>query len=393
MGHARPVNNRRIQRVGFFATAFCAFAAFGISGTDESAMRGFEEAARHWQANPEFRSISTDYCVRGSRALRTRAYFLRARSLVVAIRSAPFLPRRFAINPTSRAHYDNFGKGPLSAYLHLCSEQSVPEFARVLESVGRREEPSTTELRQFLDAFHMDVPVCTDEGALDSVRSLLHDMDARRPIAIRQNVGPLLVPHIHEIAHQLKVPEAAPDMSPEQQFAVLERLDAHVRRHDPELWRTKQLSDFCGGVWAQVFGPSYRLLIEPLILLHQAGQFLLIVLLARIAFVASAGARTNADRVRVTHPPPTAHHRARWAPPPATPVPRDSRSVGASPDGLGARLTFYNHLPGSGVHVQPPLGTVVGDEPDGVEVTDDVLPLVRRASRGGGARPVPGSNR
>jgi hypothetical protein len=94
----------------------------------------------------------------------------------------------------------------------------------------------------------------------------------------------LLGPHLREIARQLKVPEAPADMSPEQQRAVLERLDAHVRRHDPELWRTKQLSDFCGGVWAQVFGPSYRLVIQPLILLHQASQFLLIVLLAGIAF-------------------------------------------------------------------------------------------------------------
>jgi hypothetical protein len=66
------------------------------------------------------------------------------------------------------------------------------------------------------------------------------------------------------------------------------------------------------------------------------------------------------------------------------------------PDGPGASLTFHtfhNNLPASGVHVQSPLGTVVGDESDGVEVKDDVLPFVRRASRGGGARPVPGSDR
>lgn len=294
-----PQANHGVARKGAFviALSLCAYAAVGISGADESAMRAFEESARQWQTSPEFRWISTDYCIRGSRALRTLPFRVPGRSLVVAVRSLPFLPQRFAINSTSRAHYENFSKGPLSAYLHLCGEQSVPEFANVLESAGAGAEPARADLRRFLDSFHMDGPVCSDDGALESVATLLRDTEPRRPLTVRHNIGPLLVPHIRTIALQLDVPEEASAMSPEQQLAVLERLDAHVRRHDPELWRTKQLSDFCGGVWAQVFGTSYGLVIWPLIFLHRSGLVLLVVLLVRAALRAGRRGGTTAHVV------------------------------------------------------------------------------------------------
>jgi hypothetical protein len=68
-------------------------------------------------------------------------------------------------------------------------------------------------------------------------------------------------------------------MTPEQQRAVLERLDDHVRRHDLELWRTKQVSDFCGGFWAQVFGPPYNTLLVPFLTAHSVSRILLVLAL------------------------------------------------------------------------------------------------------------------
>ena len=65
------------------------------------------------------------------------------------------------------------------------------------------------------------------------------------------------------------MPDDPQAMSFEQQLAVLERLDLEVRQTDPELWRTKQLSDFCGGVWAQVLAPSYLLITTPILAAHQ----------------------------------------------------------------------------------------------------------------------------
>jgi hypothetical protein len=250
-------------------------AAFSLSPLDEAAARGFLEQAKLWQRNPEFRGVAMDYCIRGSRALRTRPFMVPARSLVLGARSVPGLPKQYAVNDTSFAHYDAFSRGPLSAYLFLCDEQSVQNFVGVLEDVSKRSEP-----RRFLDAFHMEQPVCTDAGAVSSVVSLVRDTSPTKSFAHRENVGPLLLPHVGAVARELGFPEDPLLMTPQQQAAVLDRLDAHVRYADPELWRTKQLSDFCCGVWAQVFGPEYGYVITPVLVLHHIGWFAMIVLLA-----------------------------------------------------------------------------------------------------------------
>jgi hypothetical protein len=257
------------------AFVLCLAAAFSLSPSDEAAARGFLERAAIWQHNPEFRGVAIEYCVRGSRALRTRPFGIQARSLVLGARSLPGMPKRYAVNDTSFAHYDAFSRGPLSAYLFLCDEQSVPSFVAALEEMGQGGEP-----RRFLDAFHMDAPVCKDVGAVSSVTALVRDTSAGKPFVRRENVGPLLLPHVGAVAQALGFAADPASMTPDQQGAVLDRLDAHVRTADPELWRTKQLSDFCCGVWAQVFGPEYGYVIKPMLLLHQVGWVGMVLLLA-----------------------------------------------------------------------------------------------------------------
>jgi hypothetical protein len=199
-----------------------------------------------------------------------------ARSLVLGVRSLPGMPTQYAVNDTSFAHYDAFSRGPLSAYLFLCGEQSVPDFVGVLEDAGKSGEP-----RRFLDAFHMDQPVCKDVGAVSSIGALVRDTSAaEKPFVHRENVGPLLMPHVRAVARELRFPEDPLAMTADQQAAVLERLDAYVRNADLELWRTKQLSDACSGIWAQVFGPEYGYVITPLLVIHQLGWVAMIVLLA-----------------------------------------------------------------------------------------------------------------
>jgi hypothetical protein len=257
------------------AFVLCLAAAFSVSPSDEAAARGFLEQAARWQSNPEFRTVAIDYCVCGSRALRTRPFMVSARSLVLGVRSVPGLPKQYAVNDTSFAHYDAFSRGPLSAYLFLCDEQSVPDFVGALEDVGQGGDP-----RRLLDAFHMEAPVCKDLGAVSSATGLARDTSAGKPFVYRQNVGPLLLAHVRAVAHELGVPGDPASMTPDQQSAVLDRLDAQVRSTDPQLWRTKQLSDFCCGVWAQVFGPEYGYVITPLLLLHQLGWVGMVLLLA-----------------------------------------------------------------------------------------------------------------
>lgn len=306
MRSSRPSRRHRLKRVGFAAAMLlCALLAFGISGADEAALRDANAAAGRWQRNPEFRSVAIEYSVLGSRALRTRPFLVRGQTLILTLRSIPFLPERFAVNPTSRSHYDNFDNGPLCAYLYLCGEQSWPQFADTLAANGGRPRHSEQQLLLFLDSFHTDFPVCKDAGAVESAASLARDIAPGQRLLVRENVGPLLLPHVRVIAGQLRISQDVTEMSPEQQLAVLERLDGQVRRQDPELWRAKQLSDFCAGIWAQVYSPPYQVVIGVLIVLHHAGRIGLIAMLCWLA-VRSASHEAAGGLLRERTPSPRA---------------------------------------------------------------------------------------
>lgn len=274
----------------------CLTLSVGIFACDDAAFRSFALAAHRWQKNPEFRAISFEYAVLGSDAMRTHPLFMPAKSEILALRSIPGLPKSLAVNPTSRLHYERFSRGPLSAYLHLCSEQDVPDLVGVVESAGRDGAPTRADLRQILDAFQMDFPVVHDDGALASASAFLRDADASRPFPIRTNIGPLLAEPIAQIARQLHLPPEPSRMTPDEQQAVLDRLDPYLRSHDRPLWRTKQISDFSGGVWAQVFSPPYAALISPIVESRELLRFALLALLV----IAIAYARMN--RVKPVEP-------------------------------------------------------------------------------------------
>ncbi|HZK79502.1 MAG TPA: hypothetical protein VFC46_00505 [Humisphaera sp.] len=249
---------------------------FGISGPDEAAFRAFDESVDRWQTNPEFRAVAIDYCIGGSRAMMTRPFLIPAKSTIMTLRSAPGLPKKYAVNATSALHYQNFSRGPLSAYLHLCSEQDVPDMIGIIEAAGRKPRRTPDDLRQVLDGFHMDFPVAHDAGAMASVEDLLADTDAGKTFAIRTNIGPMLLAPIAQIAADLHVPANPKDMSADEQRAVLDRLDRYLKSHDQELWRTRQVSDLCGGVWAQVYGPPYRAVVAPLLIAKEVCRWVLV---------------------------------------------------------------------------------------------------------------------
>jgi len=252
---------------------------FGISPDDEAAMRTFQIAAVRWQHNPEFRALVVEYCIFADSALRARPFLIPGQKLVMTARSLPFAPHRYAVNPTSRKHYSKFSSGPLVAYLFLSGEQSVDQFVGILESVSRKPQPTQDDLVQFLQAFHMEYPVCQDAGARQSVATLIRDTRSQQPFTVRKDVGSLLLPHVRALAAELEFPPEPEQMTPEQQITLLLRLDDYVKQHDYELWRTKQLNDFAGGVWAQVYAPHYHLIIGPALAVRQVGTCGLILML------------------------------------------------------------------------------------------------------------------
>ncbi len=316
----------RLLRLGrwAFIAAFvaCLLLDWSLSNRDVAAIRNFNEGVDRWQTNPEFRAVAIDYCNRGSEAMSIHPAMVPAARVIMAIRSIPGLPKEFAINPTLELHYRNFTRGPLCAYLHLCSEQDLPDYVPLVEALGRKTEATAADERAFLDDFKMDFGVTKDAGALQSVSSLIHDAGASRRFSIRQNIPELLKPHIAALAGELHVPPNPADMTIDQQQAVLERLDDYVRVHDGELWRTKQVSDFCGGIWAQVFGPPYTILLVPAVKVHTASEYVLmafiIVLMGRCLRGAGGPSRwrmAKPHRVHSTGPAQGPRQSARWPPP------------------------------------------------------------------------------
>src|SRR5690348_16092624 len=213
------------------AIAVLAILGFGFSGHDEAALRTFAASVERWQHHPEFRTIAIEYCEEGSAAVDTRPWGIPTRRIVMDLRSLPLLPKKYAVNPTSQAHYLHFSQGPLIAYLHLCGEQAVPDVLGIIEQVENDPEPGEAHLRKILASFKMDFPVATDAGAMESTASLLRDDRASWPFQVRTNIGDLLRPHIAAIAHELGAPSNPGDMTPAEQRAVLDRLDNYVRQH------------------------------------------------------------------------------------------------------------------------------------------------------------------
>jgi len=108
---------------------------------------------------------------------------------------------------------------------------------------------------------------------------LIRDTRSQQPFTVRKDVGSLLLPHVRALATELEFPPEPEQMTPEQQITLLLRLDDYVKQHDYELWRTKQLNDFAGGVWAQVYAPHYHLIIAPALAVRQVGTWGLVLML------------------------------------------------------------------------------------------------------------------
>src|SRR5688572_24418058 len=151
---------------------------YGISNADARRLRTFSEAVDRWQVDPEFRAVGGEYAVVGYEAMRARFWGISTSNVVMTLRSIPGLPPTLDVDPTSQKHYDSFSNGPLSAYLHLCSEGNTQDVIPLLEELGRRPVITEQDLEEFLTKnFQLDHPVVTDEGARRSLRRLIADTD------------------------------------------------------------------------------------------------------------------------------------------------------------------------------------------------------------------------
>jgi hypothetical protein len=199
---------------------------------------------------------------------------VRATTLIMGIRSIPGLGPQYAVSDTSQAHYDNFTRGELSAYLHLAGEQTMDWVISDLHAIAQRgSADADVAVENFLRSWKMNRPVASDAAAVAGVKRLLAEIDAAKPIQPRTNVQAELASVAAELATRLGYPAERERLTREQQHAVFEHLDADVHDRDPELWRLKQISDLCSGIWAQTFGRDYTMVIAPILTARRIGQF------------------------------------------------------------------------------------------------------------------------
>ena len=248
---------------------FALMVGFGTSGSDVEKMRLFADAVDKWQHNPDFRQVQVEYVEIGSEAMRSKLAFVNSKTVIMWLRSLPGLPKDWKVNDTSFAHYTNFTLGPLSAYMHLTAEQGLSETLKVLNYLGSKEKLTDDDIRQFLGDYKLYSPVVADDGAVESVRSLINDVDAGRKFEVDGNVADRIKPHIAAIAGRLGYPTQVKGMNVHQQRDVWQLLDTDIRESDYELWRTKQANDWLNGVWAQVYGGMYSSVIRPTLAIRE----------------------------------------------------------------------------------------------------------------------------
>lgn len=236
---------------------------FGTTSGDAEKLRAFDDAVARWQHDPDFRPVQTQYVELGSQAVRTRVAGIRTGEAILMLRSLPGLPEYLRVNSTSQAHYQSFSDGPLSAYLHLAAEQGLPSAAGLLQDLGRRGFLSDQEIVSFLGNFKLHDAVIADAGAVRSVRSLIGDVDPARGFPMTTGVVEKIQDRASKLAAEMGYPADLAKMSPAQQQAVWNRLDASIKHYDPELWRSKQVNDWLSGIWAQGYGPMYSSVIGP----------------------------------------------------------------------------------------------------------------------------------
>jgi hypothetical protein len=249
--------------------AFALVVGYGIDSDDARRYEEFCNGVERWQVGPDFRQVAYEYVRRSHAAMNATPCGVPTTRLIMGLRSVPGLGPEYAVSPTSQAHYDDFTRGELSAYLHLCGEQTMDWVCRDLHDIasrGSRDE----EIRHFLQAWKMNRPVASDAEAIAGVKRLLVDIDATKPIEPQVQVQAEIVAASSDLAKRLGFSSGLKELKREQEHAVFERLDADMRQRDPRLWRYKQISDLCSGIWAQTFGRDYTMVIIPVITARNA---------------------------------------------------------------------------------------------------------------------------
>src|SRR5947207_1715589 len=172
LNHPRWAFIRRAILIGLISFLIIAAiaVAFGVSSADLGRFDAFAVAVGRWQVNPDFRLVQREYVEVGTRAMQARWWGQPIGRVIMAFRSIPGIGQTLAANPNSASHYEDFTRGPLSAYLHLIDEQGLSTGLGMIRKLAQNRPIRDQDIRQMLRSFNMPTSVATDAGAVASVR-------------------------------------------------------------------------------------------------------------------------------------------------------------------------------------------------------------------------------
>src|SRR5262245_5408346 len=118
--------------------ALALIVGFGIDSDDAHRFNDFCNGVDRWQVGPDFRNVAYEYVRLSHAAMNATPCGVHSTAVIMGLRSIPGLGPEYAVSPTSQAHYDDFTRGELSAYLHLCGEQTMDWVCRDFHDIATR---------------------------------------------------------------------------------------------------------------------------------------------------------------------------------------------------------------------------------------------------------------
>lgn len=283
-------------------------AQWSLAGVDARLLTRFiHEVDTEWFAEGvDFRDLTLLYAERASETADIRPFGHSIVATMAYLRSHPLVVQQmpeFEWDEGSADHYITFQRGPLHSYLlrgrelagHLYVDQRDAILRPLAERGWEAESPAGSDLVDTLP------PRIRNEHLEESVAAQLEDLyhelapkpgaldirakDLARTDFFAVNRG--MEQQASQLAVELGLNPDLDRLTDEEQARVLAALDGHIHRHDPLLWRQKQLNDFIGGVVGVPEATSHyvNLCARPFILIRATLQWTGIVLVVLFSMV------------------------------------------------------------------------------------------------------------
>jgi hypothetical protein len=242
-----------------------------MNKTDLSRLEQFSQAADRWKANPDPRNDLRDYSALGHAAMQTKFMGNSASDILrFAGKNNPLVVKPW--DDWKERHYKQFENSPLSAYLVRAREWSeLPSETAETPTLSRLDSLQDPVKRFGADKLkdtsiamaalpRSAAPYAVGEDYFKNYSKLVADTGG----AIKPD--PQFFAKLQRASNDYmaanKIDESTMPLAGQRE--LLNRIDAHIKQTDPELWKTKQWYDFDMGRASTIHSAqNYKKLMSP----------------------------------------------------------------------------------------------------------------------------------